>query len=128
MAVLAMDQCAQVLVEDAPRLALAYSAQDVDVVARSGRIPVIAPYRWLRDVDPLPHSWAVTSDSISAWFASALGATRLVLVKPPGAHADDAVDAYFARALPPGLSFAIVSAASRGMCHPERSEGPQSSR
>ena len=110
MAVLAMDQCAQLLVGRRPELALAFSAQEVDAIARSGRIPVIAPCRWLRGVDPLPHSWDVTSDSISAWFASALGATRLVLVKPPAANANDAVDAYFARALPPGLSYAIVPA------------------
>ena len=59
----------------------------------AGRVPVIAPYRWLREADPLPHSWDVTSDSIAAWLASALGAARLVLVKPPGATGDDALSA-----------------------------------
>jgi hypothetical protein len=71
---------------------------------------VLAPYRWLRDADPLPHSWDVTSDSIAAWVAGALGARRLVLVKPPGASGDGAVDAYFARVLPAHIAAEIISA------------------
>jgi aspartokinase-like uncharacterized kinase len=66
---------------------------------------VLAPYAWLRREDPVPHSWDVTSDSIAAWVAGAIGAERLVLVKPPGATArsgeaerPDIVDGYFATA------------------------------
>ena len=62
----------------------------------------LVPSRWLSSVDPLPHTWDVTSDSIAAWVAGAVGATRLVLVKPPGAGAE-AVDAYFHRGLPPDV-------------------------
>lgn len=109
MAILAMDQYAHLLASRQSDLALAHTPSEVDTIITSGRVPVIAPFRWLRDADPLPHSWDVTSDSISAWIASALGATRLVLVKPPGADVDDAVDAYFARALRPGLSCSIVT-------------------
>ena len=72
-------------------------------------LPVLAPYRWLRDADPLPHSWDVTSDSIAAWVAGAVGARRLVLVKPPGAAGGDLVDAYFSRALPAEVTAEIVA-------------------
>jgi aspartokinase-like uncharacterized kinase len=41
---------------------------------------VFLPYRSLREQDPLPHSWQVTSDTIAAWVASRLGA-ELVLLK-----------------------------------------------
>jgi aspartokinase-like uncharacterized kinase len=52
----------------------------------------------LRRADPLPHSWEVTSDSLAAWIARALGASRLVLVKPPDAEpSTDLVDGYFER-------------------------------
>ena len=107
MAVLAMDQYAHLLVGMRDELALAYSVEDVEALVASRRVPVIAPYRWLRETDPLPHSWDVTSDSISAWFASVLGAAQLVLVKPPGAAAHDAVDPYFVQALSPTVSLVV---------------------
>jgi aspartokinase-like uncharacterized kinase len=110
MAVLAMDQFAHMI---AARLAggvLISGADDIAGAFGMGRIPVLAPYRWLRETDPLPHSWEVTSDSIAAWVAGALGAKRLVLIKPPGVTGGDAVDAYFAHALPTGMTARIVAA------------------
>ena len=73
-------------------------------------IPVLAPYRWLREADPLPHSWDVTSDSIAAWVARQVGACELVLVKPPGATRGERVDAYFGRVLPAEVRVTIVPA------------------
>jgi probable H4MPT-linked C1 transfer pathway protein len=110
MAILAMDQYAHLLATRHPRLALAESLGSVEPAIAARRVPVIAPFRLLRASDPLPHSWDVTSDSLSAWIAGALGARRLVLVKSPGARGDDVVDAYFSRALPPELSWSIVHA------------------
>jgi len=48
--------------------------------ARAGT-PILLPAALLAR-DPLPASWAVTSDSIAAWVAGAGHAARLVLVKP----------------------------------------------
>ena len=114
MAVLAMDQYAHliaaklagaVIVAEAREIADALNARPV------GHVPVLAPYRWLRETDPLPHSWDVTSDSIAAWVAGRVGARRLVLVKPPGLRSSvDAIDRHFARALPPGIEHLIVPA------------------
>ena len=76
-------------------------------------MPVLAPSRWLRTADPLPHSWEVTSDSIAAWVAGEIGANHLVLVKPPGVGAQashELVDAYFERALPSSVKPVIVAA------------------
>ena len=103
MAVLAMDQYAQVVASRLVRGVVAHEPAAVLGAAAAGLIPVLAPYQWLRRGDPLPHSWAVTSDSIAAWLAGQLGAGRLVLVKPPGASGANVVDAYFSRALPPGV-------------------------
>ena len=110
MAVLAMDQHAHLLAGMRPELTVATSERDIESAVESARIPVIAPYRWLRDSDPLPHTWDVTSDSISAWLASALGATQLVLVKSPGASGEGAVDSYFSRAVAPNLRWSIAAA------------------
>ena len=74
-------------------------------------MPVLQPSRWLREADPLPHSWDVTSDSIAAWIAGQLGARQLILVKPPGVDRPErAVDSYFAHALPTGIELTIVPA------------------
>lgn len=39
---------------------------------------VLLPYRLLRDCDPLPHSWRVSSDTIAAWCAAELGCELLL--------------------------------------------------
>jgi 5-(aminomethyl)-3-furanmethanol phosphate kinase len=41
---------------------------------------LLLPYCVLRDRDPLPHSWNITSDTIAAWVAATLG-LELVLLK-----------------------------------------------
>ena len=110
MAVLAMDQYAHLLAGMRAELTIATSEREIASAIASRRVPVVAPYRWLRDADPLPHTWGVTSDSISAWIASALGAMQLVLVKPPGARGDGAIDPYFTRAVAPGLRWLIAAA------------------
>ena len=112
MAVLAMDQYAHlvasrlaggVIVEDLSQIDAAVSRATVNV-------PVLAPFRWLRKTDPLPHSWTVTSDSIAAWVTGQVGARRLVLVKPPHARGDALVDSYLQRALPAHVTSRIVAA------------------
>jgi len=114
MAVLAMDQYAHLV---AARLAggvlVAEPREIADALGGAGavgRVPVLAPYCWLRETDPLPHAWIVTSDSIAAWVAGRVGARRLVLVKPPGAAGNELVDAYFSRALPAHITPVIVPA------------------
>ena len=69
-----------------PRAMVVTDATEMSTALASRRIPVLAPYAWLRRADPLPHSWEVTSDSIAAWIARAIAASRLVLVKPPDAE------------------------------------------
>ncbi len=90
------------------RVAKSFCGPDeIESALKRRRIPVLAPYQWLRDVDPLPHSWDVTSDSISAWVAGQVGAARLVLVKPSGASGPDIVDrasAVFCRLMSPRRS------------------------
>ncbi len=49
---------------------------------RDGVVSILLPAALLAEREPLPASWAVTSDSIAAWVAGAAGAARLVLVKP----------------------------------------------
>ena len=47
-------------------------------------VRVLLPYRILRKYDELPHSWDVTSDSISVWVAAKLGVEEVVKVTKVG--------------------------------------------
>jgi aspartokinase-like uncharacterized kinase len=114
MAVLAMDQYAHLLAARLEGGQLVRTKEQVIAALDANRIPVLAPYSWLREADPLPHSWDVTSDSIAAWLTGALGAGQLLLVKPPGAN-EPYVDDWFSRTLPPDTtSRVIIAGASLG--------------
>jgi probable H4MPT-linked C1 transfer pathway protein len=109
MAVLAMDQYAHLLVARWAGAVLVEDPAGIAAALGAGRVPVLAPSRWLRAADPLPHTWDVTSDSLAAWIAGIVGARRLVLIKPAGASGE-VVDAYFSRALPASVTSVIVAA------------------
>jgi probable H4MPT-linked C1 transfer pathway protein len=110
MAVLAMDQYAQLIASRLTGASCVVSIDEILATLKAGRVPVLAPYRWVRAADPLPHSWEVTSDSLAAWVAGALGARQLVLVKPPGARGGSLVDGWFGRTVPAGVDVTIVGA------------------
>jgi aspartokinase-like uncharacterized kinase len=107
MALLAMDQYAHVLGERIPEAELVQDAGGIGAALGRGRLAVLAPYRWLRSADVLPHGWEATSDSVAAFVAGALDASRLVLVKPADDLAEP-VDPAFAGVVPAGLPVSIV--------------------
>jgi len=107
MAILAMDQYAYVLADRIAGGVIVAEPGEIREVLSAGQIPILTPARWMRSADVLPHSWEVTSDSIAAFVAGALGAARLALIKP--AVSDDPVDRYFRTALPAGMPCLIVS-------------------
>lgn len=109
MAVLAMDQYAHLLAARLPAGAVVSSLREAAAALDNGRLPVLAPSRWLAQADPLPHTWDVTSDSIAAWVAGEAGVRDLVLVKPRAAR-EPLVDPYFARALPRDVHPLVVAA------------------
>jgi 5-(aminomethyl)-3-furanmethanol phosphate kinase len=101
MAILAMDQYAHVLADRINSAVLVEEPGQVAEILSGAGLPVLCPYRWMRSADVLPHGWDVTSDSIAAFIAGALGAERLALIKP----GDDGpmLDPYFSTAVPVDL-------------------------
>jgi 5-(aminomethyl)-3-furanmethanol phosphate kinase len=106
MAILAMDQYAHVLAGRIRGAILVEESGALKGAASLNRVAVLAPSRWMRSADVLPHTWDVTSDSIAAFVAGALDAARLVLIKPTE---NGAVDPYFHTALPVGMSWSVLS-------------------
>lgn len=111
MAILGMDQFAILLASRIRNAELVHRRGEVARAHTRGKIPVLAPYRWLREADPLPHSWDVTSDSIAVWVAAELGARQLILIKPDAHDALTALDRYFDRARAPSLKYSILTPA-----------------
>jgi aspartokinase-like uncharacterized kinase len=116
MAILALDQYAELLASRVARSRIVRDPGEVAPVLASGELPILAPSAWLRSADPpaLPHSWEVTSDSIAAWVAGELGASRLVLAKAKRVDVHALVDPHFARALPEGVEAIIVEPSELG--------------
>jgi aspartokinase-like uncharacterized kinase len=111
MAILGMDQFAILLASKMRNAVLVHRRGEIARAVVRGQTPVLAPYRWLREADPLPHSWDVTSDSIAAWIASAVAARQLILIKPDAHDALTVVDRYFDRARAPSMKCSIMSPA-----------------
>jgi len=123
MAVLGMDQYAHALTARLPGAVLVEQQVEIAAARQAGRLPVLAPYRWVRAADPLPHTWDITSDSIAAWLAGMLGARRIVLIKPAGGDPRKLVDPLFIRTLPPAVEHFIITADDLGQLDVALDEG-----
>ena len=108
MAILGMDQYAFALCEVISESRLVDDRAGMLAAHAEGRVPVLAPARWLRATDELPHTWDVTSDSLAAYLATLLGADQLVLIKPVAGGAE-LVDPWFLRTLPAGIRWSVLA-------------------
>jgi len=93
MAILAMHQMAELLMDLQPRLKGADSAASMRAIWRNGEIPVWLPHKMCEDDNEIPADWSITSDGLAARLAERLRCNSLVLVKscnaPPKASAFD---------------------------------------
>jgi dihydroneopterin aldolase len=118
MAILAMEQFGQVILDRDERLAPARSLEEMARALDEGKVPVWLPSSLALSAPDIPASWDITSDSLAAWLAGKLGANALLLIKQTGAFfGSDAidslavrgiVDAGFAAMLPDGVDFHLA--------------------
>lgn len=81
MALLAMDQFGYLLSRLIPGSVHTADLSGACRATESGKAAVVLPSMAVMKADPLPHSWKVTSDTISAWIAHQSNCPRLVLLK-----------------------------------------------
>jgi 5-(aminomethyl)-3-furanmethanol phosphate kinase len=75
-----------------PALSLAASRSAILRALKERKVPVWSPEQ-MACAAALPETWDLTSDSLAAWLAGALGASRLLLVKH-GHFEGGAIDAH----------------------------------
>jgi 5-(aminomethyl)-3-furanmethanol phosphate kinase len=81
MAIGAMDQFGRMLCGIEVGSIPCSTLQQIEHARASGRLPVWLPGYLMTGEQRLPRNWDVTSDTIAAWLADALGAVGLLLVK-----------------------------------------------
>lgn len=81
MALLAMAQYGIMLTGLQPGLVPAASLADIHAALHRSAVPVWLPLTLVGEDPTIEQCWGVTSDSLAAWLAQRLGATRLILVK-----------------------------------------------
>ncbi len=81
MALLAMEQYGRALASLNDLLSPADSVKAIQGELAAGRLPIWMPGQMVLGALDIAPSWETTSDSLAAWLAGRLGASRLILVK-----------------------------------------------
>jgi 5-(aminomethyl)-3-furanmethanol phosphate kinase len=92
MALLAMEQFGRALVALRAGCRMASSVAAIRQVLRDRGVPIWSPAAMVLRTPEIPARWDVTSDSLAAWLAGHIGASRLLMIKR-GVLRDSAVTA-----------------------------------
>ena len=85
-AILCMDILGILLADKVQGALAVYSLQDAKKVLDEGKLPVLLPSKLMEYLDPLKHSWSVTSDSISCYVSHLLKAKLLIATDVDGIY------------------------------------------
>ena len=94
MALLAMAQYGWMLQSFSPALACATSCGSIHRALREDRVAVWLPFELTGELPAELASWDVTSDSLAAWLAARLPASRLFLIKACAMHDECSWEGY----------------------------------
>lgn len=85
-AILCMDILAMLLADKVENSEAVRSLKEAQNALNKGKLPVLIPSMLLEDLDPLDHSWRVTSDSISLYISHLVKAKLLIATDVDGIY------------------------------------------
>lgn len=85
-AILCMDILGMLLADKISSAKVIYTFKQAKSALKSGRLPILLPFQYLDDADPVEHSWGVTSDSLSLYIAHQLKAKLLIATDVDGIY------------------------------------------
>jgi hypothetical protein len=85
-AILCMDILGQLLADKVKGSKAVKSLEEVKTTLNSGKLPILIPSLLLEYLDPLEHSWRVTSDSIALYLSYLLEAKLLITTNVDGIY------------------------------------------
>jgi len=85
-AILCMDILGTLLADKVKNSEAVRTLEEAKIVQEQGNLPVLLPSMILEDLDPLEHSWRVTSDSISLFISQLLKAKLLIATNVDGIY------------------------------------------
>ncbi len=88
-AILCMDILGMLVVDKVDGAEAVYSLEDAKKVLNDGKLPILLPSKLFEYLDPLEHSWNVTSDSIAVYISWLLKTKILIVTNVDGIYTDD---------------------------------------
>ncbi|MCK9152190.1 delta 1-pyrroline-5-carboxylate synthetase [Methanobacterium alcaliphilum] len=85
-AILCMDITGRLLADICNNAEAVYDLKTAKRIVKKGKIPILLPSRLLHYMDPLEHSWNVTSDSISFYISQLIQAKLLIATDVDGIY------------------------------------------
>ena len=86
MAIKCMDIIAGLISDKYENVILVDNFDNIKEAHENNKIPLVLTYDLLKRIDPLEHTWDVTSDSIACWICSQLNAKLLILTNVNGIY------------------------------------------
>lgn len=92
-AILCMDILGMLVADKIDNAEAVYSMEDAKNIIDEGKLPILLPSSLFKYLDPLEHSWDVTSDSISVYIARLLKSKILIVTNVDGIYdVDPSID------------------------------------
>jgi aspartokinase-like uncharacterized kinase len=88
-AILCMDILGMLVGDKVDGAETVYSLEDAKKVLNDGKLPILLPSKLFEYLDPLEHSWNVTSDSLAVYISWLLKTKILIVTNVDGIYTDD---------------------------------------